>query len=539
MRYISGIVDQVITLNQNVSSQIFTLLEDINGMCPLVRDPLCDNLQDLETCDLSGILGNDLSNIFKTVVEHFAAGERSVIYQEIIKAKSGLQDVQHISSDLDNAASHFNWALLLSMVFSLLLAVLSLFIISSLVFRMPKMMVCLQSRILMPIFVVVVIFAFVFSLLFVTASMTTADVCIYKDYCNNIDMRVLTLLGRFQEALSPIVVEFARFYIQQCPPQLLPKELVEQMDYIIAGVPAIKKFSSIVEESTDLIQGAYGFAETDTQKLMDLADTAQINLCEVAEILKQVRLFFQCENWFPLYETTVYNALCHDGTNGFAYIASTQFVIVFMAFVILTFRVAFWDIQVGDESEEEEEEDLDDENKEIKNIDTEDTIQDDENTRKSSCFSGITGMLISRANKPDHIKSEAIPTIDSRRDAHLEVDNGIRDTFSTLNTTVYFNGVEDDIHAQVSETSTHENTDDNASGDLVLEHQPYSSPGHDSLANDSSESAEIGVEIGHFHNRADAWATWARQFAGSGTNADPFPMQDDSDTGHNISLKEF
>jgi hypothetical protein len=170
---------------------------------------------------------------------------------------------------------------------------------------MPKMMVCLQSRILMPTFVVVVIFAFVFSLLFVTASMTTADVCIYKDYSNNIDMRVLTLLGRFQEALSPIVVEFARFYIQQCPPQLLPKELVEQMDYIIAGVPAIKKFSSIVEESTDLSQGACGFAETDTQKLMDLADTAQINLCEVAEILKQVRLFFQCENWFPLYETTV------------------------------------------------------------------------------------------------------------------------------------------------------------------------------------------------------------------------------------------
>jgi hypothetical protein len=68
-------------------------------------------------------LGNALSNIFKTVVEHFAAGERSVIYQEIIKAKSGLQDVQHISSDLDNAASHFNWALLLSMVFCVFVVV--------------------------------------------------------------------------------------------------------------------------------------------------------------------------------------------------------------------------------------------------------------------------------------------------------------------------------------------------------------------------------------------------------------------------------
>jgi hypothetical protein len=35
--------------------------------------------------------------------------------------------------------------------------------------------------------------------------------------------------------------------------------------------------------------------------------------------------------------------MCYSGTEGFAWVASTQFVIVFMAMVILTFRVVFYD----------------------------------------------------------------------------------------------------------------------------------------------------------------------------------------------------
>lgn len=516
-----GIVDQVIELNQNVSSKVFTLLEDINGMCPLVRDPLCDDLQDLNTCDLSGFLGNDMSEIFKTVVGHFAAGERSVIYQEIIKARDGLQDVQQMSLDIDNAASHFSWALILSMVFSLLLALLCLFIMSSLVFRMPKMLVCLKGRIMMPIFVILVIFSYIFSLLFVTASMATADVCIYEDDRSNLDIRVLTLLGRFQETLSPIVVEFARFYIRQCPPQLLPKELVEQMDYIISGVPAIKEFSSIVDESTDLIQEACGFASSDTQKLMNLAETAQTNLCEVADILKKVREFFQCENWFPLYETTAYEALCYDGTDGFAYIASTQFVIVFMAFVILTFRVAFWDIQVGDEPEEED--DSSDADGEIKNNTTDDTALEDNNEGKRY-YGGITGLL--KSSPKNARQAEVSPDAyadDHRMNAHPgTTTSAVHQTSETFNTTVYFNGVEDDTHAYASETSTQENTDDeDASGDLVLDHEQ------------NGRGTETGVEVGHFHNRSDAWSIWARQFTGGGrtqpSSVNRYDCDDDDD----------
>ena len=51
----------------------------------------------------------------------------------------------------------------------------------------------------------------------------------------------------------------------------------------------------------------------------------------------------------------MYEAVCTDGTDAFAYVASTQFVIVFMAFIILTFRVAFSDIQIGYDDENEHE----------------------------------------------------------------------------------------------------------------------------------------------------------------------------------------
>jgi len=527
-----SIIDQVILLNQKVSSEIFTLLEDVNGMCPLIRDPLCDNLQDLSTCDISGFLGDDLNDVFQMVLGHFAAGDRSVIYQEIIKAKSGLQDVQTMAVDAEDAASHFNWALILSMVLSLLLALLCLFIMSSLVFQMPKMMTCLKSRILMPIFAVLVVTSYIFSLLFVTASMATADLCVYKSSESNVDIRILTLLGRFRNTLSPIVLEFARFYIRQCPPQLLPQELVSQMDYVVAGVPAIKQFSAIVEESTDLIQGACGFQEGETQKLLNLADAAQVNLCEVADILKRVRLFFQCENWFPLYETTTYEALCYDSTDGFAYIASTQFVIVFMAFVILTFRVAFWDVQIGDGDEHE---DHVTENG-LKKSDTENTEKEDERY-----YSGISSKLMPSSTKQGSVIIQSDKASDGR--GHIDKNprgSAIDTTFSTLNTTTFSNDLElHEAPTSFSDGSTQENTENSdVSGELVLEHPRRRPPPRvrrsvdppaANEAENEDEIEEMGIEVEHFDNRADAWAVWARQFAG-------VPPPDDSDEDEERSV---
>jgi hypothetical protein len=41
----------------------------------------------------------------------------------------------------------------------------------------------------------------------------------------------------------------------------------------------------------------------------------------------------------------MYNAVCYNGVDGLSWIATTQFVIVFFAFIMLTLRVAFYEVE--------------------------------------------------------------------------------------------------------------------------------------------------------------------------------------------------
>ena len=355
----AGIVDSVLDQNEDLSRDITGMLKTVNRMCPKVRDPLCEDLSNATTCDVSGVLGPDINDMFQLGIGHFVEGEDSEFVVEIVNAKNGLEDVIDVSRTIDFSAAQLNWALSLSMVMSLLLAILCILILCGLICpEVPKVLQCLRSRFMIPTFCVLVFFAYLFSLVFVTASIATADMCIYKSETENIDERLTTLLTQsetIEEFLGNdpttqnLVVEFITFYIHQCPIERLPSEISDQLEVLQAGAPLLHQFESIVTDSTERLRDVCGFATNQTQGLIDVADTLQSQLCSLTDILSDVRDFVQCGNWYPLYETTVYEALCYDGTKGFAYVASTQFVIVFMAFVILTFRVAFGDIQVGDE----------------------------------------------------------------------------------------------------------------------------------------------------------------------------------------------
>lgn len=372
----------------------------------------------------------------------------------------------------------------------------------------------------MPLFVLLVACSYVFSVVFVVASTATADVCVSESEENNIDARILTLLNRFNETLSPVVVEFATFYIRQCPEDILPQEIAQQLDYVLAGVPVIQQFSAIVEESTGLIQEVCGFAAEDSQRLVLAGEVVQVQLCEIAEILKRVWLFFQCENWFPLYETTVYEAICYDATDGFAYVASTQFVIVFMAFWIVTLRTAFWDVQIGDDDDRSS---PDVDGKE----DGAGLTSSDENEcpqTTSRYYARITGLLSSE-NAP----RETTPSTRQIADQDIFPDDllpegggsadtttiGLNTTFTTLNDNTTLLDSDDGNDNPYSGSSTEEDLD--GSGNLEQEEHHR----HDCRITMDGIDEGTGIEIENFiTGRSDAWSVWARQFAGGGFFAD-------------------
>ena len=49
--------------------------------------------------------------------------------------------------------------------------------------------------------------------------------------------------------------------------------------------------------------------------------------------------------------------MCFEATDGFAWVTITQFVIVLMAMVILTFRIVFYEIEIDDDDSNVENED--------------------------------------------------------------------------------------------------------------------------------------------------------------------------------------
>jgi hypothetical protein len=53
--------------------------------------------------------------------------------------------------------------------------------------------------------------------------------------------------------------------------------------------------------------------------------------------------------------------MCYSATDGFAWVATCQFVITFIAMILLTARVGFYEIEICETKEEEEEEEEEEE----------------------------------------------------------------------------------------------------------------------------------------------------------------------------------
>ena len=107
-----------------------------------------------------------------------------------------------------------------------------------------------------------------------------------------------------------------------CPPEAIPQEVSTQIDFVLDTMPLLGNFSSIVKESTSALQVVCGFNETTQMGAIgQAADEVNGLLCDVVEVLNAIRLFFQCKNWFPLYETAMYKAVCYSGSEAFAWVA--------------------------------------------------------------------------------------------------------------------------------------------------------------------------------------------------------------------------
>lgn len=201
-----NLIDETTEQNSRTATTVDELLLDLNDICPVQRpDGICLDIDDIETCDFDGIFETP---IIENTLRHFKEAESSIYFQELVKTRQNLVDFLGLTAELNDQAESFNTAFYMAMIFSLALTVLCVLIIFGMACHSSQIIACLQNCIVMPAFTILVLLSFVSAMTFVMGSLTVADLCY-----DSPDEKILILLNRFKEILSPIAVEVASFYI--------------------------------------------------------------------------------------------------------------------------------------------------------------------------------------------------------------------------------------------------------------------------------------------------------------------------------------
>ncbi|KAG7341430.1 hypothetical protein IV203_023382 [Nitzschia inconspicua] len=246
---------------------------------------------------------------------------------------------------VEKSIKNFQWAFGVARALNLILALLCVLILLGIFcHKWSRLTRCLQSWITIPLFCTLVLLSFVFSLVCILLSTTLADFCI-----NGPDSRVLSIADLLKEDITDIIHDFAIYYVKQCPLELLPESYTFYMRLAWTFVSGLVRFAELLVLAQDPVTEYCRLGDQDA--ILQVSALFQELACDLSVLLADTIVFFQCQNWFPLYEQGVYNAMCYSGTSSIVWIAITQVMTVVFAAVMLTFRVGFAKLpEAGDET---------------------------------------------------------------------------------------------------------------------------------------------------------------------------------------------
>lgn len=336
------------------------LLNSTNGMCPVLTGPsgICRNITDYTTCDetlADDVFGRALEaiGVNQTELEEFETVTTQFNYTELVRVFSSdwgivdtLEQFQQHLLQVSAGADHLNyqlstidWVFYVAVVFGLIVALLALCMVGGLLLPLPRLIKCLQNRLLFPLFLFFVVLSFILAIAFLVASMAMADVCY-----DNPDPRVAEVAQMLieNELDDSFITEYVIYWFSQC--QADPNSLKKNQEFLQEAQTSLDDFEAVLGEFFETAEDVCGTTQENVFATTFL--TMGAYLCASVGALLRLRYAFECSTWMPLYYNTVYSAMCFNGTSGVWSIAATQFMTVLMTGFILTFRAVFWELEI-------------------------------------------------------------------------------------------------------------------------------------------------------------------------------------------------
>jgi hypothetical protein len=148
---------------------------------------------------------------------------------------------------------------------------------------------------------------------------------------------------------------FLSYYIHGCPAESIPGLFLGRLSEVLGDLDMGVNFANNLQKNASIESDCGLSPET----WLTGANTITFgeSLCSFGDDLVAIQSNFSCAAWRPVYRTIVYDGICTKGIESLHFNAIMQFCIIFLCMIVVTFRVAFTNIQ-----HENEDGDTDDDN---------------------------------------------------------------------------------------------------------------------------------------------------------------------------------
>jgi hypothetical protein len=275
------------------------------------------------------------------------------VLAQLVQVRSDLVEASNIMNSVNQEVAKFNWAFWVAAGAVILMAVCTILILNGVIMAWQNKLrgtcwqrttSCFRGWFIVPLFVFLLIVGWVFSMVFVMGYTATSDFCY-----NSPDENVQAVLEQYKDKFSSnsIVYPTLMYYVSGCPQTSRIFQTGEKfISLLLSYLEEATKGIDLIATQADTVAAGCG---TDPDTLRNALFVLEAQLCTVAATIYDFVDFFTCSNFNGLYATVAYDAVCDNGNTGFIWIAFTQFMIILCAMIMLTLRVAFYELV--DESE--------------------------------------------------------------------------------------------------------------------------------------------------------------------------------------------
>ncbi|GAX24993.1 hypothetical protein FisN_2Lh276 [Fistulifera solaris] len=315
----------------------------MNGFCPQVAETVCEQLSPISNCTFT-----KFSETIRVFLWTIFIDLGTYTFFELTSIQNDLVNAADSMSSVKQGVNGFTWAFWTACVWALLLMIFTMFLMYGVILawceeRRQSFLQCVVTMmhhwLVVPLYIFFVFLTWVFSMIFVIGTALTADFCF-----DSPDSKILTTIDANRERFSELGVEFATYYVSGCPESGLPNELKSKSDLLVHFLLKVSEFGAALQ-SDEVIEIC-----GDTSRFKGVGASLEAATCNVANTLLDVQDYFACQNFHPVYEATVYEALCYEANRGLTWVAFTQILIVFLSMIMLMLRVAFVEVYVDNMS---------------------------------------------------------------------------------------------------------------------------------------------------------------------------------------------